>query len=168
MSTHVHQAVSRTVSPPPRQRSTHWRTLAATVAALSLYLAAFPAPASAATCGSLLQSLATYLTSGVSGANVDMHHTTNYQAHGYWATAHAWGALSRATNEALLRTETPRFWENGWTESITIDFYANGSVRFNDQYGPYSSQCYGNKFLIVNTGDSFETFTFEKNIFIIY
>jgi hypothetical protein len=138
------------------------------VAALSLALAALPAPVSAASCKSLVQSLDAYLTSGVYGANVDMHHTTNYQANGFWETAHAWGALSRATNGALLRTETPRFWHNGTTDFLTIDFYADGSVRFNNQYGPYPSQCYGEKFLTVNTGDSFETFTFEKNIFIIY
>jgi hypothetical protein len=64
--------------------------------------------------------------------------------------------------------QTPRFWHNGTTDFLTIDFYADGSVRFNNQYGPYPAQCYGEKFLTVNTGDSFETFTFEKNIFVIY
>ena len=168
MRTHTQQAVSRTISTAPRPRSARWRALVGLVAALSLALATLPAPAAAASCKSLIQGLNAYLTSGVYGANVDMHHTTNYQANGFWATAHAWGALSRATNGALLRTETPRFWHNGTMDFLTIDFYANGSVRFNDQYGPYTAECYGEKFLIVNSGDSFETFTFEKNIFIIY
>ena len=171
MNTHAHQAPSRTVSTPPRRRSARWRALVGLGVALALSLAALPAPASAASCGSLVQGLNAYLSSGVAGANVDMHHTTNYQA-GFCATAHSAGSLSHATNGALLTTATPRSWDTGWTQYMYIDFYANGSVRFRDEYGtpygPYAAQCYGDKFLIVNTGDSYETFTFEKNIFIIY
>jgi hypothetical protein len=61
-----------------------------------------------------------------------------------------------------LSGEVNRVWENNYAETFSIEFYANGSVRFAGQYGPYPTTCYDNKFLIVNTGDSFETFTFSK------
>jgi hypothetical protein len=47
---------------------------------------------------------------------------------------------------------------------LDVTFYKNGSVWFGP-YGPYTPTCYGNKFLVVNSGDSFETFTFTKGYY---
>jgi len=55
-------------------------------------------------------------------------------------------------------------WNDGRTESFDVTFYKNGSVWFGP-YGPYTPTCYGNKFLVVNSGDSFETFTFTKGYY---
>jgi hypothetical protein len=38
----------------------------------------------------------------------------------------------------------------------------SGKITFQGQYGPYDMTCLGNKFAIVNTWDSLETFTFFK------
>ncbi len=48
--------------------------------------------------------------------------------------------------------------------SLTSLYYQNGTVYFGP-YGPYTPTCYGNKFLVVNSGDSFETFTFTKGYY---
>jgi hypothetical protein len=143
------------------------RSLLGIVTVMGLCLAAGPAPASAAPCKQLLQGLLAHLKSGVYGANVDSMHTTNYQTASFWGTAQSWATIRPSTSGALLTGEFFRVWDNGWTQTFAVDFYADGSVRFDGQYGPYASQCYSNKFLTVNTSDSFETFTFEKNIFII-
>jgi hypothetical protein len=37
-----------------------------------------------------------------------------------------------------------------------------GKITFQGQYGPYDMICVGNKFAVVNTGDSLETFSFSK------
>lgn len=168
MSTQNRYEACLTASTPLRRRwSAGLRALVGTVAVLGLSLAVGPAPASAASCKSLIQGLLTHLQSGVDGANVDALHTTNYQANGLWATAHSWATVRPGTAGPILTGEFSRVWDNEWTETFAVDFYADGTVLFAGQYGPYPSQCYGNKFLTVNTSDSFETFTFEKNILII-
>jgi hypothetical protein len=167
MNTQDLHAASLTTSTPVRQQFAGLRILLGTVAVLGLCLAGGAGPASAAPCQQFLQSLLAHLQSGVDGANVETLHTTNYQANSYWSTAHAWATVRPATSGAILTGNLYRVWDSGITETFTVDFYADGSVRFAGQYGPYPSQCYGNKFLTVNTSDSFETFTFEKNIFII-
>lgn len=133
------------------------------LAALCLGLmSAVPTQAKAASCKPLLNSFVTYLKGN--GNIISYIHTTNYQANGFWGTANSWGAdLTPATGGPILSGTVNRTWHHdGSTQDFSIEFYANGSVRFAGQYGPYPTTCYGNKFLIVNTGDSFETFTFTK------
>jgi len=47
--------------------------------------------------------------------------------------------------------------------SYSIDV-RKGTIIFQGRYGPYEINCIGNKFAIVNTGDSIETFTFGKSV----
>jgi hypothetical protein len=96
----------------------------------------------------LLNDLGTYVENGYVG----FQHTTNYQAHGYWASAHSWGYLVFSSGTALMSGIAHRTWNDGRTESFDITFYKNGSVWFGP-YGPYTPTCYGNKFLVVNSGD---------------
>jgi hypothetical protein len=93
-------------------------------------------------------------------------HTTNYQANGFWATATSDGTLGRFKMGALYAYAgwIPRTWSTGTQEYIYVEVYGDGSVRFNSIHGPYAAQCYGEKFLTVNTWDSFETFTFGPHL----
>jgi hypothetical protein len=138
-----------------------FRALFRTVAAIGFFMVAVPLHALADSCEPLLQDFVTYLQQQP-GAFVEFVHTTNYQANNFWATGHSWGFLQPATSELILSGEVNRIWDDESTETFSIEFYEDGSVRFAGQYGPYPTTCYGNKFLTVNTGDSFETFTFTK------
>lgn len=160
MRTQQSHAASLTVSTTPHKRRAGVRTFFRTVAVLGLFMAVVPAQASAAACKTLLQDFVTYLKGP--GTFVMFNHTTNYQANGYWATAHSWGFVNPATSGPILSGEMNREWHDDWTEVMSIELYADGSVLFGGQYGPYPTQCYGNKFLTVKTGDSFETFSFQK------
>jgi hypothetical protein len=141
-----------------------WRALVRTVAALSFFMVAVPLHASADSCEPLLNSFVTYLQQDPLYRFISVVHTTNYQANGYWGTAHSSGYLELTTSGPILSGEVYRVWDTGYTETFPIEFYADGSVRFAGQYGPYPTTCEGNKFLIVNTGDSFETFTFDEGV----
>lgn len=133
---------------------------AAAVLATTLAVAA-PAPAAADPCRPLLDSFITYLQGN--GNHVQFHHTTNYQANNYWSSGHSWGFLQRSPAGPILTGTVNRTWVyDGRTEAFSIEFYPDGSARFAGQYGPYPTTCYNGKFLTVDTGDSFETFTFTK------
>ena len=92
--------------------------------------------------------------------------TTNYKANGFWATATADGTLGRFKTGALYAYSgwIPRVWSTGTQEYLYVEVYGDGSVRFNSIHGPYAAQCSDDKFLTVNTWDSFETFTFGPHI----
>jgi hypothetical protein len=138
-----------------------FRAFFRTVAAIGFFMVAVPLHALADSCEPLLQDFVTYLQQQP-GAFVQFVHTTNYQANNWWMGGHSWGFLQPATSGLILSGEVNRIWADDRTETFAIEFYADGSVRFAGQYGPYPTTCYGNKFLTVNTGDSFETFTFTK------
>lgn len=116
-------------------------------------------------CKPLLDALHNYLTNN--SGYINFLQTTNYQRNiysyqGYWAGAYAYGGLQLATGGPILSGTASRTWSDGRTDQFSIEFYADASVRFAGQYGPYPTTCYGNKFLIVNTWDSLETFTFVE------
>ena len=139
------------------------RTLACLVGVAVFLMAAVPLHAAADSCQPLLNGLAAFLKEPGSFVSVvPFAHTTNYQIRGYWQTAHAWGHLLVGTGGPILSGMAYRSWHDGWNEPpFAIEFYADGSVRFAGQYGPYPTTCDGNKFLTVYTGSSFETFSFN-------
>jgi hypothetical protein len=124
-------------------------------------IAAFPTQAKADSCKPLLKDFYNYVGQG---GYIGFLHTTNYQAHGYWANAHSWGYFVFSSGNALMSGVAHRTWNDGRAESFDVTFYQNGTVYFGP-YGPYTPSCYGNKFLVVNSGDSFETFTFTKGYY---
>ena len=122
-------------------------------------LATAPNPARAASCSSMINDLYNFLGSGY--GVVEFLHTTNYQAHGYWETAQGSGQLLFVTGRGLMRGRDDRTWSDGHTDNYELYFDPNGAVWFGP-YGPYTPSCYSNKFLVVNSGDSYETLTFIK------
>lgn len=161
------QTASRTGAPTMPTPLARLRALVRTAATVGLILAAFPLHASAASCKPLLQDLATFLATP--GRGVSLVHTTNYQANGLWSAAFSDGYLYRNASEPRLAGWVFRDWQHTSTSKAEVDevffveFYvATGEVRFASQYGPYSTSCSGTKFLTVSSGDSFETFSFEK------
>lgn len=46
-------------------------------------------------------------------------------------------------------------------EQVSLRIRADGMIMLNDQYGPYDPTCTMNRFAIVNTKDSIETFNFN-------
>jgi hypothetical protein len=135
-----------------------------------------------ASCNELLSELSNWL--GSPPNEVLVNHVTNYQT-----DANSWlgwteFVLSKSPNGNLvgvgegnrlistisinLRSDGPlggpmqpfSIGEPG-PISYEIDLHA-GTVIFGGQYGPYDMICLGNKFAIVNTSDSLETFTFFK------
>lgn len=93
---------------------------------------------------------------------MSLKHTTNYQRNYNWHGAYSGGFLHLGTGAVILTGQTYRTWDDSRIEDFSLEFYADGKVRFAGQYGPYPTTCYANKFLIVKTGDSFETFSFLK------
>jgi hypothetical protein len=136
------------------------RSLLLAVLGLSL-LAAVPPQARAGSCTPLLTDLYNYVANN--GGYIGFLHTTNYQAHGYWATAHAWGYLVFSSGNGLMSGIAHRTWHDGHTDSFALSFYNNGTVWFG-QYGPYTPTCDGTKFLLVDSGDSYEAITFTKGV----
>lgn len=161
MWTQCGNAARRRTTQTTPKRFVNLRALFRTVAAIGFFMTAVPLHASADSCVPLLQDFATYLQQQP-GAFVQFIHTTNYQAQGLWMTGHSWGFLQPANSGLILSGEANRTWDFGQSETFSLEFYEDGSVRFAGQYGPYPTTCHDNKFLTVNTGDSFETFSFSK------
>jgi hypothetical protein len=154
---------SLSVSTPPRPQAAGWRALVGAIAVLGVCLLGGPPPAAAAPCGPLIERV--YSTAFTWR---EVYWTTNYQAHGFWSTAHSWGTVVYAgtwgepePNEPILVGLFGRTWHSGYTETVHLQFYADGTVFFGP-YGPFTPECYGDKFLIVNSWDSIEVLTFEQ------
>jgi hypothetical protein len=148
-----------TASPTTHKPLAIFRTLSRTVAVTVFLIAAVPIQATAAPCLPLLNSFVAHVRAAP-GNWIQFMHTTNYQTDNYWGTGHSGGSLGPGTGGPILSGEAQRTWQDGHIETFSIEFYPNGQVRFAGQYGPYATSCFGGKFLTVNTGDSFETFTF--------
>lgn len=128
------------------------------LAVLSLgVLGVVPTPAKADSCLPLLYALYDHVANR--HGFVEFRHTTNYLAYGYWATAQGSGRLTFITGNGLMSGTDYRIWSDGHTDNFELYFAQNGTVWFGP-YGPYTPACYGNKFLVVNAGDSYETLTF--------
>lgn len=163
MNAHTSSLAVQTVSTPARPRSARWRMLVGAAALLGCWLAGSLTPASAAppaSCKTMIQNLA------ATNYTLRAVQTTNYKANGLWATATADGTLGRFQSGALYAYAgwIPRVWSTGTQEYVYVEVYADGSVRFNSVHGPYPAQCVDEKFLTVNTWDSFETFTFGPHL----
>lgn len=145
-------------------------------------------PAQADTsCNALLEDLANHLRSPL--GLVSLQHMTNYQANGQWWGGYTQvplllrgpGAFSRVGDDYLVgsggRLLSSRSVRVGGGFGIDQPFniykadpmsykisLKRGTITFQDKYGPYDMSCLGTKFLVVNTGDSIETFSFNKTI----
>lgn len=115
-----------------------------------------------------------------------MHHMTNYQANqqswgGYTETrldrsanGHLVGSGSRLISTRTIPLGNPS--TGGGFDTRPMQPFSikepdpmsydidpqSGQITFQGQYGPYDMTCIANKFAIVNTWDSLETFTFSK------
>jgi hypothetical protein len=140
-------------------------------------------------CNVLLSDLANHLKSPT--GQVSLQHLTNYQANGQWWGGYTTVSLrlsriGRVGNEDLVgsgsRLISSRFINLGgggfgqsqpfsvrqpdpmsYVISIRKVGIQTGTITFQGKYGPYDMTCLGDKFAIVNTGDSIETFTFSKS-----
>jgi hypothetical protein len=135
-----------------------------------------------ASCNALLSDLSQYLQGYPS--SVSVLHMTNYQANKQWWGGYTQEILSRSANghlegsgSRLISTRTIEVGNpspggfGGPTQPFSIKepdpmSYdidpQSGKITFQGRYGPYDMTCLGNKFAIVNTWDSLETFTFDK------
>jgi hypothetical protein len=130
-----------------------------------------------ASCQPLLSNLSQHLQ--LPRGEVYMLHMTNYQANNQWWGGYADISLRRSNNGHLIAQGNRLISSRTTTlgrgfgqlqpfsirqpEPITYDIDPqSGTITFLGQYGPYDMTCIGNKFAIVNTSDSLETFTFSK------
>jgi hypothetical protein len=105
---------------------------------------------------------------------------TNYQAKGQWwggwtqtslrksQNGHLVGTGSRLISSRLINIGGEGFGQSQpfnikAPDPISYDIDPQGKITFQGQYGPYQMTCLDNKFAIVNSGDSIETFTFSKS-----
>ena len=148
-------------------------------------MAAVPTQAKADSCDPLLDDFYAKLGGGLRSIQgnkptwaIPFLHTTNYDTGANWFTAHSWGFLEmisqpKSSRESLAsgaprirgtahRTGDISYWGAApGSEIVDIIFYRAGSwVVYFGPYGPYTPTCYDNKFLVVNTGDSYETLSF--------
>jgi hypothetical protein len=130
-----------------------------------------------ASCNALLSDLNQHLQ--LPRGEVGVLHMTNYQANNQWWGGYTGPSLQRDKNGHLIgkgnrlissRTITigsgfgqlqPFSIKTPDPMSYDID-PQSGKITFQGQYSPYDMTCLGNKFAIVNTSDSLETFTFSK------
>lgn len=131
-------------------------------------------------CNSLLSDLNQHLQFPPN--EVAVLHMTNYQANQQWWGGYTETRLRRSQNGHLVgegsRLISSRSIDLGGggpfggqsqpfsvrnPDPISYDINPQGKITFQGQYGPYEMTCLGNKFVIVNTGDSIETFTFTKS-----
>ena len=136
-------------------------------------------PQADASCTALLTDLSDHLN--FSSNTVTVIHMTNYQANNQWWGGYTQINLYRNNNGHLVGSGDRLISSRGITlgavntfgyvqpfnvqqpdpMSYDIDPQAR-RITFQGQYGPYNMTCLDNKFAIVNTGDSIETFTFTK------
>jgi hypothetical protein len=134
-------------------------------------------------CSTLLQSLRNSLNGG---SGVSMQHMTNYQTNtqrfgGYTEADISVngfffvGSANRLLSSRSLYVSTspssvnPPSFGSGYSQPFYVKQpdpisykinTADNTMTFNGQYGPYPMTCLGDKFAIVNTSDSIETFVF--------
>jgi hypothetical protein len=121
---------------------------------------------------------------------VEFKWATNYQAHDHWTVNYGYGMLTKGQpfashNPLLSGTATRLFSEAQYcpdpvsggfgcrtpdqpfdakrSENVLIDIFSDGGVMTARQFGPNpGSVCYGTKFLTLNYGDGFDSFSFSK------
>lgn len=137
-----------------------------------------------ASCNVLLSDLSQYLNSSYYN-RVTLIHMTNYQANNQWFGGYTQASLSKNYNGHLIGSDNRLLSSRIITLSnnntgfdfgrsqpfdvlqpdpISYDIDPQtATIVFDNQYGPYDITCVGNKFAIVNSGDSIETFSFTKS-----
>jgi hypothetical protein len=155
-------------------RNYRWAVCLVVLASNLFGAIAFPTKASAdESCRALLTDLSNYLSTSPN-QQVNVIHMTNYQANRFHFGGYTFVQLQRLPNgnlvgssNRLLSTrydrKTGQLFDMKQPEPISyfIDV-ANTTILLSGQYGPYDMTCLGDKFAIVNSWDSLETFTFEK------
>ena len=131
-------------------------------------------------CNALLSDLSQHLQTSL--GEVTVLHMTNYQAQEQWWGGWTQTRLRRSQNGHLVGTGSRLISSRsidlggggpfgGQSQPFSVrspdpmsyDIDPQGKITFQGQYGPYQMTCLDNKFAIVNSGDSIETFTFSKS-----
>jgi hypothetical protein len=146
------------------------RLLFAGVCLVSSFLGLSVPAAANDSCLKLLGDLRDHLFRG----SVRIHHSTNYFANTNAFNGWVYGCwLDRAPNQgfkgsglACIR-QILREGQKPAEESMGYEITADAKLTFvvpgsNTRYGPYEMTCMSDKFAIVNTFDSIETFVFIK------
>jgi hypothetical protein len=155
-------------------RSYRWAVCLVVLASNLFGAIAFPTKASAdESCRALLTDLSNYLNASL-GNQVTVLHMTTYQANGLQFGGYTFGVLSRLPNGNLVGSSnrlistrvvpgTGQPFDRNQPDPIS--YFINlqqTTILLSGQYGPYDLTCRANKFAIVDSGDSLETFTFTK------
>ena len=126
-----------------------------------------PPPSSAglaASCRTLFSELNRHLRSSSINNYVSVLWTTNYAAH---------GTLYAGRSLFLVRASRREIAGDGWRyrvfhkgsgtspENVSLRIVSGGRFLLQGQYGPYAPTCFGDRFAVLDTGDSVETFLFR-------